>query len=97
MFCVGSLGYSRRRLPQRPVAVHTGDRAMASQFPAEVYRDVANRLREQARFANSRNVRADIEAIAHGYDLMAEGFKRPSAIRQSVSAEGTGVRLSGTS
>jgi len=70
---------------------------MASQFSAEVYRDVANRLREQTNFANSLNVRADMEAIAHGYDLMAEGIERLSAIRQSASAEGTGVRLSGAS
>jgi hypothetical protein len=63
---------------------------MPTPFRAQVYRDVAKSLREQALYAASTEIRSNMESIAHRYDLMAAGaqqFEGKSGVKISI---GTG-------
>ena len=59
---------------------------MASHFRAQVCRDVARSLREQAAKATCPGVRIQMFSTARGYDLMAESIERSAGrIRAAIS------------
>jgi hypothetical protein len=55
---------------------------MSTQFRAQIYRDVAHLLRQQAA-ASTPEIQKEMEATARQYDLLAESVEMSQAVMDS--------------